>query len=50
MPLPVLVAAIAVFTLVLLIAIIGSMYRRVSPNRALIVYGSGGTRIVTGGG
>jgi len=49
-PFPVLVAAIAVVVLLLLMVIIGSMYRRVSPNRALIVYGSGGTRIVTGGG
>ena len=49
-PFPVLVAVIAVVVLLLLMVIIGSMYRRVSPNRALIVYGSGGTRIVTGGG
>lgn len=29
--------------------IIGSLFRRVGPNRALIVYGWGGTHIVTGG-
>src|SRR5262245_33778355 len=29
---------------------LGSVYRRVGPNQALIVYGSGGTHIVTGGG
>ncbi len=42
------VAAVAV--LILLMWIIGSLFRRVGPNRALIVYGWGGTSIVTGGG
>jgi flotillin len=31
-------------------ALIGFMYRRVGPNQALIVYGWGGTQILTGGG
>src|SRR6476620_1803709 len=31
-------------------SVTGSMFRRVSPNRALIVYGWGGANIVTGGG
>ncbi|MFO7273134.1 flotillin family protein [Sphaerobacter thermophilus] len=44
------IAVVAVITVLLIMVVIGTMYRRVSPNRALIVYGAGGTRIVTGGG
>ena len=44
----VVVAAVAV--LVLMMWTIGALFRRVGPNRALIVYGWGGTHIVTGGG
>jgi flotillin len=44
----VVVAAIAV--VVLLMWTVGALFRRVGPNRALIVYGWGGTHIVTGGG
>ena len=40
----------AVATVVLMMWIIGTLFRRVGPNRALIVYGWGGTHIVTGGG
>jgi flotillin len=40
----------AVVVLILLMWIVGSLFRRVGPNRALIVYGWGGTSIVTGGG
>lgn len=29
---------------------LGSLYRKVGPNRALIVYGRGGTKVVVGGG
>lgn len=47
---PIIIAVIAVLVIILLAGILGSMYRRVSPNRALIVYGSGGTSIITGGG
>src|SRR3990170_6698192 len=47
---PYIIAGIAVGTVVLLIGVIGSLFRRVGPNRALIVYGWGGTHIVTGGG
>ncbi|HEX2172863.1 MAG TPA: SPFH domain-containing protein [Dehalococcoidia bacterium] len=43
-------AIVAIVTLILIMWIIGSLFRRVGPNRALIVYGWGGTRIVTGGG
>jgi flotillin len=44
------IAVIAVLVILAIMALLGSMYRRVSPNRALIVYGSGGTSIITGGG
>jgi flotillin len=44
------VVAVAVATLVLLMWVVGTLFRRVGPNRALIVYGWGGTHIVTGGG
>jgi flotillin len=47
---PIIIAVIAVLAIILIAGILGSMYRRVSPNRALIVYGSGGTSIITGGG
>jgi flotillin len=47
---PIIIAVVAVLVIVALMALLGSMYRRVSPNRALIVYGSGGTSIITGGG
>lgn len=33
-----------------LISLLGSLYRKVGPNRALIVYGRGGTKVVVGGG
>lgn len=44
------VAAVAVLVLLLIMWLVGTLFRRVGPNRALIVYGWGGTRIVTGGG
>src|SRR5438067_8374579 len=44
------VVAIAVVVLLLIMWLIGTLFRRVGPNRALIVYGWGGTHIVTGGG
>jgi len=40
----------AVVAVLLSMWIIGNLFRRVGPNRALIVYGWGGTHIVTGGG
>jgi flotillin len=40
----------AVLTLLFLMWMVGTLFRRVGPNRALIVYGWGGTHIVTGGG
>ena len=48
---PVLVVVIfAVLGVLLLMWLMGSLYRRVGPNRALIVYGFGGSAIVTAGG
>ena len=39
-----------ILTFVMMFYVIARMYRKVGPNQALIVYGFGGTRIVTGGG
>jgi flotillin len=48
---PVIIVVVAAVLGVLgLMWLIGSLYRRVGPNRALIVYGFGGMRITTGGG
>jgi flotillin len=44
------VVAGAVAVLLLMMWTVGALFRRVGPNRALIVYGWGGTHIVTGGG
>jgi len=44
------VVVVAVLALLLTMWVVGNLFRRVGPNRALIVYGWGGTRIVTGGG
>ncbi len=44
------VAGAAVAVLLLMMWTVGALFRRVGPNRALIVYGWGGTHIVTGGG
>jgi flotillin len=46
----VLVIASAVVVLLIIMWLVGTLFRRVGPNRALIVYGWGGTHIVTGGG
>jgi flotillin len=49
--LPVIVMALALVFVVFIIAgVLGSLYRKVPPNRALIVYGKGGVHIVAGGG
>ncbi len=42
--------AVAVVTLLLLLWRVAKMFRLVGPNQALIVYGLGGTQIITGGG
>jgi flotillin len=44
------VVVAAVLTLVVIMWIVGTLFRRVGPNRALIVYGWGGTHIVHGSG
>ncbi|HEY9765669.1 MAG TPA: SPFH domain-containing protein, partial [Chroococcales cyanobacterium] len=44
------IAFVAVLTVLALLGLIGSMYRRVGPNQALVVYGWGGTEIITGSG
>jgi flotillin len=44
------VVVIAVLALLFIMWMVGTLFRRVGPNRALIVYGWGGTHIVTGGG
>jgi flotillin len=46
----VVIVVIAVVTLLISMSVTGSMFRRVSPNRALIVYGWGDANIVTSGG
>src|SRR5688572_22379771 len=40
----------AVATVMMLMWVVGSLFRRVGPNRAMIVYGWGGTHIVSGSG
>src|SRR5881392_604020 len=48
---PVIVIAILIIVgMLALFAILASMFRRVGPNQALIIYGFGGTHIVQGGG
>jgi flotillin len=44
------VVLVAVAVVLMTMWTIGALFRRVGPNRALIVYGWGGTHIVTGGG
>ncbi len=46
----VIVIAVIVIGLVALVSILGTLYRKVGPNQALIVYGRGGTKVVVGGG
>ncbi len=47
---PIPVVALAVLGLIIVLSTIVSMFRKVAPNMALIIYGFGGTRIVQGGG
>ena len=44
------IALALVFFVFILVGLLGSLYRKVPPNRALIVYGKGGVHIVAGGG
>jgi len=41
--------AALVIVVVILLRIVGSLLRKVGPNQALIVYGAGGTKVITGG-
>lgn len=47
---PFIVAGLAVVAFLIIITTFVSMFRKVAPNQALIIYGFGGTRIVQGGG
>ncbi len=44
------IAGLMVVGLLFLLTLISSMFRKVGPNQALIIYGLGGTQIVQGGG
>src|SRR5581483_3628402 len=44
------IAVVVAFVFVLVLSLVVRMFRKVGPNQALIVYGWGGTRVVTGGG
>src|SRR3954453_18334640 len=46
----VVIAALCIMALVFIMTVTASMFRKVGPNQALIVYGFGGTQIVQGGG
>lgn len=47
---PLLIAGVCVVVVILAIGVFASMFKQVPPNKALIIYGLGGTKIVTGGG
>jgi flotillin len=49
-PLIPVVAGLAVLAVILVMATVARMYRKVGPHEALIIYGMGGTRIVKGSG
>ncbi len=46
----IIIIAILVAGTIVILSLLGSLYRKVGPNRALIVYGRGGTKVVVGGG
>lgn len=46
----IIVVVIVVLGVLAILSVLGSLYRKVGPNRALIVYGRGGTKVVVGGG
>jgi flotillin len=46
----VIIAVVAAILFILVLSLILPMFRKVGPNQALVVYGWGGTRVVTGGG
>ena len=49
-PLVPVVAGLAILAVILVMATVARMYRKVGPHEALIIYGMGGTRIVKGSG
>ena len=44
------IIVLLVIVMLITLSVLASMYRKVGPNQALIIYGSGGTKIVQGGG
>ncbi len=46
----IIIAVLIIVGMLALFAILGSMFRKVGPNQALIIFGFGGTHIVQGGG
>jgi flotillin len=46
----VVIAALCIIALMFIFVVMASMFRKVGPNQALIIYGFGGTHIVQGGG
>ncbi|NWJ44543.1 MAG: flotillin family protein [Chloroflexi bacterium] len=50
MELPVIVGSVAGVVVLLLLVLAVSLYRKVAPNEALIVFGGGGTQVTVGGG
>ena len=40
---------VLIVVLILLLQVVGRLLRKVGPNQALIVYGAGGTKVITGG-
>ena len=49
-PVMIIFATLLVLAIVLIIGMLASMFRKVGPNQALVIYGFGGTHIVQGGG
>ena len=47
---PLIIAGICAVVVIVGIGLFASMFKQVPPNKALIIYGLGGTKIVTGGG
>src|SRR6266542_1661786 len=50
MPVIAIMAVLFVVALLLILGLLASMFRKVGPNPALVIYGFGGTHIVQGGG
>jgi flotillin len=48
--LPIVIVVVVVVGFLLIFMLLGNLYRKVGPNRALIVFGKGGTKVIVGGG